>query len=123
MSYRLVDSDAVDPTPDRPCELRRLTDAAGLEQMAVNRFRAEPGEQIPLMYHSHERQEEAFFVLSGTLFVETPEETFEVDEGCLFAVSPGDPQRAHNPEDADAPVDVLAIGAPKVSGDATAYDP
>lgn len=123
MSYRVVDSTTAEPTPDRPCELRRLTDAAGLEQMAINRFRAEPGEQIPLKYHSHEKQEEAFFVLSGTLFVETPEETFEVVEGCLFTVSPGDPQRAHNPEDADDPVEVLAIGAPKVSGDATAYDP
>ncbi|WP_224270646.1 cupin domain-containing protein [Haloprofundus salinisoli] len=123
MSYRLVDSNAVDPTPDRPCELRRLTDAAELQQMAINRFRADPGEQIPLAYHVHDEQEEAFFVLSGTLFVETPEETFEVEEGCLFAVSPGDPQRAYNPEDAESAVEVLAIGAPNVSGDATAYEP
>ena len=123
MGYRVVDTESVDPEPDRPCECRKLTEPGGLDEAAINRFRAEPGEQLPLAYHYHETQEEAFFVLSGTLFVETPEGTYEVPEGHLFAVDPESPQRAHNPEDADERVELLAVGAPPASDDAVAYDP
>ena len=123
MGYRVVDTDAVEPTPDRPCEQRALSEAAGLTRMAVNRFVAEPGEQIPLAYHYHDEQEEVFYVLSGTLHVETPEETYTVDADQLFAVEPGSPQRAFNPEDAEEPVAVVAVGAPPAADDAHAYDP
>ncbi|WP_411964859.1 cupin domain-containing protein [Haloferax sp. YSMS24] len=123
MGYRVVDTDEVEPTPDRPCELRRIGAEGGLENVALNRFRAEPGEQVPLAYHYHTEQEEAFYVLSGTLVVETPDETFEVPEDGLFVVDPGSPHRAHNPDDATDAVELLAIGSPAVSGDAEAYDP
>jgi mannose-6-phosphate isomerase-like protein (cupin superfamily) len=123
MGYRVVDPETLDTVPDRPCELRRVSEAAGLSGMAVNRFRADPGEQLPLTYHYHDEQEELFFVASGRLAVETPEGTYEVDEGCFFAVDPGSPQRAYNPADADERVAVVAIGTPAVSGDAHAYDP
>jgi len=122
MGYRVVDTDAVDPETDRPCECRKLTDPAGLTEMAINRFRAEPGEQIPLAYHSHETQQEAFYVLEGTLAVETPEGTYEADAGDLFVVDPGSPQRAHNPADAGDAVEVLAVGAPPTAGDVDAYE-
>jgi mannose-6-phosphate isomerase-like protein (cupin superfamily) len=123
MGYRVVDTDEVERTPDRPCDQRALSEAAGLSQMAINRFIADPGEQIPLAYHYHDEQEEAFFVLSGTLHVETPEETYEVGANQLFTVEPGSPQRAFNPEDAEDAVDVVAVGAPPSEGDAHAYDP
>lgn len=123
MGYHLVDSADVAEIDDRPCSMRRLSEPAGLERMAINRFRAEPGEMLPLAYHYHDEQEEAFYVLSGTLHVETPEETYEVGEHGLFTVGPDSPQRAFNPEDADGPVDVLAVGAPAVSGDVHAYEP
>ncbi len=121
MGYQTVDATGVDPEPDRPCELRRLSDAASLKQMAVNRFEAQPGEQLPLAYHYHDQQEEAFYVLSGTLHVETPEQEFVLGPDELFAVEPGSPQRAHNPEDAAESVTVLAIGAPPVSDDVHPY--
>jgi mannose-6-phosphate isomerase-like protein (cupin superfamily) len=121
MGYRTVGATDVEPEPDRPCELRRLGDAGDLTKMAVNRFRAEPGEQLPLAYHYHDHQEEAFYVLSGTLHVETPGEEFVVDSDELFAVDPGSPQRAYNPDSADSPVVVLAIGVPPVSDDANPY--
>ena len=123
MGYRTLDTGAVEPSDDRPCTLRRLAEPAGLERLALNRFRAEPGEMLPLAYHYHDEQEEAFYVLSGTLHVETPEETHEIGENGLFAVDPGSPQRAFNPETATAAVEVLAIGAPPVSGDVHAYEP
>jgi mannose-6-phosphate isomerase-like protein (cupin superfamily) len=122
MGYRVLDTSEVEASDDRPCSMRRLAEPAGLERMAVNRFRAEPGEMLPLAYHYHDEQEEAFYVLSGTLSVETPNETYEVGENDLFAVDPGSPQRAFNPEDATEPVDVLALGAPPVADDVHAYE-
>ena len=123
MGYRVARSEDVDPADDRECEMRRLTEAAGLSKLAVNRFRPGPGEQLPLAYHYHDEQEEAFYVAEGRIEVETPEETFELSAGDLFAVDPGSPQRAYNPADADGPADVLAVGSPPVSGDAHKYEP
>jgi quercetin dioxygenase-like cupin family protein len=122
MGYRLVDTDSLSSEPDRPCEMRRVAPEAGLEKMAMNRFLADPGEQIPLAYHYHDEQEEAFYVLSGTLHVETPEETYEAGPDDLFAVDPGSPQRAYCPADADEPADVLAVGVPPEGDDAHAYE-
>ncbi|WP_396611198.1 cupin domain-containing protein [Haloferax sp. S1W] len=123
MGYRVVETDTVEPLPDRPCELRRIGAEAGAETFALNYFRAAPGEQVPLMYHSHTEQQEGFYVLSGTLFVDTPEETFEVPASGLFVADSESPHRAHNPADATDPVELLAIGAPAVSGDAQRFDP
>ena len=123
MPYHHVDPTDLPAAPDRPSTKRSISDAAGLEQFAAHLYEVAPGEAIPLAYHVHDEQEELFFVASGTLAVETPEETYEVREGCFFAVDPGSPQRAYNPVDADEPVTVVAIGTPPVSGDAHAYDP
>lgn len=123
MGYRVIDPDDVEPEPDRPSECRKLADIGGLEAMAINRFHAEPGEELPLAYHYHDEQQEAFYVLEGTLAVETPEKTYEVPTDCLFVVDPESPQRAYNPTDADGPLTVLAIGAPLVDGDVHPYDP
>jgi mannose-6-phosphate isomerase-like protein (cupin superfamily) len=123
MGYRVVDADDVEPEPDRPCALRRLATAGGLSSMAVNRFSPEPGEQLPLAYHYHDEQEEAFYVLSGTVHVETPDRTYELGPDDFFAVDPESPQRAFCPADADGPADVLAVGVPPVSDDAHAYEP
>ncbi|SEQ76343.1 cupin domain-containing protein [Natrinema salaciae] len=122
MEYSVVDPDDLERVDDRPCDLRRLGEAAGLDNVAINRFDAEPGEQLPLAYHVHETQEEAFLVLSGTLHVETPEGALVVTEGSMFAAQPESPHRAYNPEDADESVSVLAIGAPSVD-DVAPYEP
>jgi len=123
MSYRVVETETVEAEPDRPCTLRRLSERAGLERMAVNRFEADPGEQVPLAYHYHETQEEAFYVLSGTLHVETPEGDLTVPEGSVFAADPESPHRAYNPEDAADAVELLAVGAPPADDDAVPYEP
>jgi uncharacterized cupin superfamily protein len=122
MGYRVVDPEDLEPVADRPCELRRVSEAAGFSEMAVNRFHAEPGEQLPLAYHYHDEQEELFYVVAETLAVETPAETYEVPAGSFFAVEPESPQRAYNPAGADSAVTVVAIGAPAVT-DVHAYDP
>lgn len=123
MGYRIVDVDDVEPEPDRSSECRKLSAPGGLDQMAINHFSPAPGEEIPLAYHYHDEQEEAFYVLDGVLSVETPEGTFEVEEDELFVVDPGSPQRAFVPADADESATALAIGAPPTDGDVHAYEP
>jgi mannose-6-phosphate isomerase-like protein (cupin superfamily) len=123
MGYRVIDTTAVEPEPERPSTCRKLADPAGLDELALNHFRAAPGEQVPLAYHYHETQQEVFYVLSGMLVVETPDEQYTVEADELLAVDPGSPQRAHNPETADSAVELLAIGAPPVAGDAVVYEP
>jgi uncharacterized cupin superfamily protein len=122
MGYQHVVVGDLEPTPDRPSVQRAIGDAAGLENVAVNRYEVAPGEAIPLAYHYHDDQEELFYVLSGTLHVETPEGTQEVGTDEVFVVEPESPQRAHNPESADGDVVALAVGAPAVD-DVHAYDP
>jgi mannose-6-phosphate isomerase-like protein (cupin superfamily) len=123
MDYHLVDTDAIDPEPDRSCTRRSLSEPAGLSRMAINRYTAQPGEQIPRAYHFHDEQEEAFYVLSGTLHVDTPEGSFEVGADSLFTVAPGSPQYAYNPADADEAVEVVAVGAPPAPDDTHVYQP
>ncbi|WP_299334571.1 cupin domain-containing protein [Haloplanus sp.] len=123
MGYHVVDTDEVDPDPDRPCMRRSLSEVAGISEMAINRYTAEPGEELPLAYHYHDEQEEAFYVLSGTLHVDTPEGTLKAGPDTLLTVEPDNPQFAYNPEDAADTVDVVAIGAPAVDGDVHVYEP
>lgn len=122
MGYQVLDPETIDPTPDRPCVHRSIGDAAGLSAVAMNVYDAEPGEQLPLAYHYHDRQEEAFYVLSGTLSVETPEGEFTVGADEVFVADPESPHRAYNADDAGEPVRVLAVGAPPAD-DAHPYEP
>lgn len=126
MGYHVVDPSTLDPFPDREAEPRSVSQAAGLPKrgakLGLRTYTASPGEQLPAMYHYHDEQVEAFYVLSGTLQVETPEGEYAVDADQALFVDPGSPQRAHNPEDADSSVRFLAIGAPSVD-DAHVYEP
>ena len=123
MGYHVIDPDEVEPTPDRPCVQRRVSDVADFSTVAVHVYEAEPGEMVPLAYHYHDEQEEAFYVLEGTLHVETPDRDFVVEAGEVFAVEPGNAHRAHNPDEADETVSVLAVGAPTGIDDGHAYEP
>jgi len=126
MGYHVVDPSTLDPFPDREAEPRSISQAAGLPKrgakLGLRTYTAAPGEQLPAMYHYHDEQVEAFFVVEGTLHVETPDGEFTVPEEQVFLVEPGNPHRAFNPSDAGSRVRVLAIGAPSVE-DHHAYDP
>ncbi len=114
MGYHTISPETLSATPDRPCVQRPVGDVAGLEQLAANVYEVEPGEQVPLAYHYHDHQEELFYVLSGTLHVETPGETYEVGPDEVFVVEPDSPQRAYNPDSATEPVRTFVVGAPAV---------
>jgi mannose-6-phosphate isomerase-like protein (cupin superfamily) len=127
MGYHLVDPDDLDQWDDRPTDVRSLSVAAGYDyqdsKLGMRVYELAPGEQSGLRYHYHDEQVEAFYVLEGTLHVETPEDgDYVVEADQALFVDPGSPQRAFNPAEADATVRVLAIGAPSAD-DGHTYDP
>jgi mannose-6-phosphate isomerase-like protein (cupin superfamily) len=113
MGYHLLDPDDLPASPDHPCDRRSVSEAAELAQLALAVYTMAPGEQLPTTYHSHEQREEAFYIVSGTLHVETPEGEHTVGPGEMFVAEPESPHRAHNPDDADTEVRVVGMGAPK----------
>lgn len=126
MGYHLVDPEELGQWDDRPTDVRSLSVAAGYDyqdsKLGLRVYELAPGEQSGLRYHYHDEQVEAFYVLEGTLHVETPEDTYIVETDQALFVDPGSPQRAFNPDDAEAATRVLAIGAPSVD-DAHSYEP
>ena len=125
MGYHHVDTDTLEQWDDRDADVRSISAAAGLDYegapVGLRVYEAEPGQQLALAYHYHDEQTEAFYVLEGTLHVETPEGEFVVGTDEAFVVDPGHAHRAHNPGGADGPVRVLALGAPTVD-DVHPYD-
>jgi quercetin dioxygenase-like cupin family protein len=108
----------VDDLPDAPNPTRHkkeVDDAVGATTFGFNRITADPGERLPWGYHEHPDHEELFYVLSGTLLVETPDQVYEVGAGEAFFVPPGHPQRGVAGPDGCT---LVAAGAPKASDDA-----
>lgn len=121
MGYHVVDPADVEPTPDRPSTMYSISDVAELENLGLRYYDVAPGEDMPLALHYHEEQEEAFFVVSGELHVETPDQEYVVEQGQFFTVKPENPHRAFTDADADENATVVAIGAPAVD-DAQPYE-
>jgi len=122
MGYHVIDPDDIDHSEGRPCEMHYISKAAGMEEMGLRLYRVAPGEEIPVSgLHYHDEQEEAFYVPSGELRVETPDEEFVVPENNFFVAEPGSVHRAFNPESNDATAVVVGMGAPPLS-DGHAYE-
>lgn len=105
----------VDDLPDAPNPTRHkkeVDEAVGATTFGFNRITADPGERLPWGYHEHPDHEELFYVLSGTLLVETPDHVYEVAPGEAFFIPPGHPQRGVAGPDGCT---VVAAGAPKSS--------
>lgn len=82
MGYHVVDPADVDPAPDRPSEMRYVSEAVGMENMGLRVYDVAPGEEIPVSgLHYHDRQEEVFYVVEGRLAVETPDRTYHAEAG------------------------------------------
>ncbi|GGK67800.1 hypothetical protein GCM10009067_20150 [Haloarcula sebkhae] len=122
MGYHQIDPQDLSETEDYPCDRRGISDAAELHALHAATYKMAPGEDLSRAYHYHETREELFYVLDGTLHVETPDEEYVVSADEAFVAEPESPQRAHNPADADESVTVLGVGAPPTDI-ARPYDP
>ncbi|SDJ45130.1 Cupin domain-containing protein [Halovenus aranensis] len=92
----------------------RLTDALGLTDVALNYYELEPGDSFAFAYHSHELQEEVFYIQNGTATFETDDGDVEVGAGELIRFGREEFQRGWNY--GDETVVALALGAPQESG-------
>jgi uncharacterized cupin superfamily protein len=91
--------------------------ALGTTDVAMNYFELEPGESFSGALHTHEDQEEIFYVEDGvaTFEVGVDRDTVNVAAGALIRFPPGEFQKGYN--DGDERVVGWAIGAPGASHD------
>ncbi len=147
MGYELVDAGTIEPLADRAVDCVEVSDhfvpppadngseapiptpSRGPEQIGLRIYHADPGQGLggSDYMHYHEEQEETFYVIDGTLHVETPDREYAVAAGQAFVVEPDSPQRAFVPAGANEGCHVVGIGAPSYSvlgrNDAKRYDP
>jgi len=97
----------------------RLRDTLGVESFGLNQLVLEPGQGSRI--HRHERQEEVYVVLEGTLTLEYDGERHELVEGDLARVAPDVKRQLSNRT--DRRVALLAVGGatPHAGRDGIAY--
>jgi uncharacterized cupin superfamily protein len=95
--------------------MKRLTGPLELSDFALNYYELEPGDSFAYGYHSHEIQEEVFYVMSGTATFETEDGEIRVDSDEAIRFEPGEFQRGWNR--GSERVRALALGAPLEYGD------
>jgi uncharacterized cupin superfamily protein len=91
-----------------------LTDVLGLSDSALNYYELGPGDSFAFGLHAHEKQEEVFYVLEGTVTFHTGDGEHRIGAGELVRFGPGEYQRGVN--ETDERVRALAFGAPKEPG-------
>ena len=110
---RVTDLSEIEEIPPN-LDVRSLDDALGTDEMNVNLWYFDPGEEIG--YHAHGEQEELYYVLTGEFEVTVgragEEETETVGPGTFYAAGPeiGHSHRYVGDEQGI----ILAIGAPAV---------
>ena len=122
--YAIVAADDVDDVyegTDVPGEFRRLTDAAGCEQLAVTLIRVPPHSDFEQgTGHYHDEVEELYLVTRGTLTMRLADDVHRVSAGSVVRVAPGTP-RSHRNE-GDEPVEMWAVSRQVDRSDATKID-
>ena len=105
--------------PDGEDRFQRLRAALGISTFGLNLLRFRPGQGSRI--HRHERQEEAYLVLEGTLTLQFEDETRELGRGELARVAPDVRRQLWNRT--GEPLLVLAMGGaePHEGRDGRAY--
>jgi len=94
---------------------RGLSDPLGTTDLALNRYRLDPGERFSGGMHAHMDQEEVFVILEGEATFETMNGEVTVSEAEVIRFAPGEFQSGKN--DSDGEVVAFAMGAPRDSED------
>ena len=94
---------------------RGLSVPLGTTDVALNRYRLDPGERFSGSMHAHMDQEEVFVVVEGEATFETMDGEVTVGEGEAIRFAPGEFQSGAN--DGDREVVAFAMGAPRDSED------
>jgi uncharacterized cupin superfamily protein len=102
--------DEVDNSVQPAAVMRPLTDTLGVTDFALNYYELEPGDSFAFAYHSHEVQEEVFYIQAGTATFETANGPVAVTAGEVIRFDREEFQRGWNR--GEEPVRALALGAP-----------
>lgn len=87
--------------PNSDVHVKPLSAAAGLSRVVLSLARVPPGKES-FVYHSHERDEEFLFILSGRGRAEIGQEVFEVGPGDFMGFpAPGVAHHLTNPYEED----------------------
>ena len=106
-----VEPDAFGSDIDR----RGLAEPLGTSDVAINRYRLEPGERFSGGLHAHMDQEEVFIVTEGEAAFETMDGEVPVEAGEAIRFAPGEFQSGKNA--GDDTLLAFALGAPRESQD------
>ena len=106
-----VEPDAFGSDVDR----RGLSAPLGTTDLALNRYRLDPGERFSGGMHAHMDQEEVFVIVEGEATFETMDGEVTVGEAEVIRFAPGEFQSGKN--DSDGEVVAFAMGAPRDSED------
>ncbi|RAW45917.1 cupin [Halorubrum sp. 48-1-W] len=115
---------AVEDLPDAPNPTRHkkeVDEAVGATEFGFNYYVADPGERLPWGGHRHPDHEELFYVLDGTIEVETSAGVLPVSAGEAAFVPPDTTNLAR--ATGEGPARVIAVGAPKDSDGAIIEEP
>ena len=94
---------------------RGLSDPLETTDLALNRYRLDPGERFSGGMHAHMDQEEVFVIVKGEATFETMDGEVTVGEAEVIRFAPGEFQSGKN--DSDEEVVAFAMGAPRDSED------
>jgi quercetin dioxygenase-like cupin family protein len=114
--YTKVDVDDLPDAPNPTRHKKEVDEAVGATEFGFNVYVAAPGEELPWGYHRHPDHEEVFYVVEGTLAVDTEDGELTVERGEALFVGPDSPNEARAVGDVSARV--VAVGAPKERDDA-----
>jgi uncharacterized cupin superfamily protein len=119
--YEMIDVADVEPTLSEKSETRNvdLGEALGCEKMRPRIWFVEPGHERK-RYHSHEEQEEFYYVLSGPGRMKIAGETHTIPEGSAVRISPETPRKTFN--DTQREHVWLVVGAPAVEDPGIVHD-
>jgi mannose-6-phosphate isomerase-like protein (cupin superfamily) len=97
---------------DYPGEMRMFADHLGTEQVAFTFRRMPPDSGGRGSYgHNHEKQDEVYYVIKGTLTFKCGDDEFKVDPGTAVNVPAHVVRSVHNDTDGDVELVIVSIKA------------
>jgi mannose-6-phosphate isomerase-like protein (cupin superfamily) len=104
--------DVPDVMGDYPGEMRMFGDHLGTEQVAFSFRRMPPDTGGRGNYgHNHQRQDEVYYVISGTLTFKIEDEEFPVEAGTAVNVPAHVVRSVHNDTDQDVELVIVSLKA------------
>jgi uncharacterized cupin superfamily protein len=104
--------DVPDVMGDYPGEMQMFADHLGTEQVAFSHRRMPPDTGGRGSYgHNHQKQDEVYYVISGTLTFKCGDDEFTADGGTAVGIPAATVRSVHNDTDEDVELVIVSIKA------------